>query len=84
VVSPGLVIPKGEFFLSFSPEVDYQSDGTYVSMGNLSAGFSFRPFNLSGIYFNISLTDKSLFRLIGLFPDNDLNEVIKVSAEFQL
>ncbi len=81
---PNLILPKGEFFLSFTPEVEYQADGSFVSMGNLSAGFSFRPFNLSGIYFNFSVTDKSLFRLIGLFPENDLNEVVKVSAEFQL
>ena len=76
--------PKGEYYLSFSPEVIYKNDGTYLVSGNLNAGFSFRPFNIDNLTFYLSFTDKSLFRLIGLFPDNDLVESVKISAELRL
>lgn len=75
--------PKGEYYLSFSHEVVYQPDGTYLKMGSLTGGFSFRPAGIERLYFNVAVTDKSLFGLIGLFPDNDLVESIKLSAEFQ-
>jgi len=75
--------PKGEYYLSFNHEVVYQPDGTYLKMGNLTGGFSFRPAGIERLYFNLCLTDKSLLGLLGLFPDNDLVESIKLSAEYQ-
>jgi hypothetical protein len=75
--------PKGEYYLSFNHEVVYQPDGTYLKMGSLSGGFSFRPAGIERLYFNVSVTDKSLLGLLGVFPDNDLVETIKLSAEFQ-
>lgn len=80
----GFAAPKGEYYLSFSPEVIYKNDGSYFISGNLNAGFSFRPFNIDNLTFYLSFTDKSLFRLIGLFPDNDLVESVKISAELRL
>ncbi|MBL8994430.1 MAG: hypothetical protein JNM63_13890, partial [Spirochaetia bacterium] len=80
----GFAPPKGEYYLSFSPEVIYKNDGSYLVSGNINAGFSFRPFNIDNLTFYLSFTDKSLFRLIGLFPDNDLVESVKISAELRL
>lgn len=80
----GFAPPRGEYYLSFSPEVIYKNDGSYLISGNLNAGFSFRPFNIDNLTFYLSFTDKSLFRLIGLFPDNDLVESVKISAELRL
>lgn len=75
--------PRGEYYLGFNPEVAYQTDGTFLKMGSITGGFSFRPDGVDSLRFHVSFTDKSLFRLIGLFPDNDLFETVKVGAEWR-
>ena len=73
---------KGDYYLGFYSDVYYSAlDPSYNSMGNLTAGFSFKPFNIDFLTFHISIIDKSLLKLIGLYPNNSLQEYIQVSVE---
>lgn len=71
---------KGEFYLGYASEVIYQTSGQFYPSGNITLGFSFRPVNAKNLYFTVSLTDKTILRWIGLHPQNEPTELVKITT----
>ena len=73
---------RGEFYLGYAPEVRYQNDGRFRKLGNMTFGFSFRPTNIRNLYVTLSLTDKTLLKLMQAHPQNDPLELVKVTSSY--
>lgn len=77
-----MVVPKGDYYFAFRPEVVYNTDGSYRKIGILSFGLHIRPQNLERLYFTMAVSDQSLLKWLGLYPQNDLVEVLRISASY--
>ena len=73
---------RGNFYLGYSPEVVYDVNGKFRRIGNLTLGFTFRANNVKNLYFTISLTDRTILRLLQVHPDNDPTEIVKITSSY--
>ena len=73
---------RGQYYISYHPEVVYEEEGTFLKMGNISLGVSFSPLRNEHLYFSFSLTDKTLLRITRIHKDNDPAERVRFSMRY--
>ncbi len=75
---------KGDYYLGFYPEAIYSSLSREVlKMGNITMGFSFKPFNIDRLTAHLSVVDKLILGLTGIFPDNNLQDYFQITVEIK-
>ena len=75
---------KGDYYLGFYPEAIYSSLSQEVlKMGNITMGFSFKPFNIDRLTVHLSVVDKLILGLTSIFPDNNLQDYFQITVELQ-